>query len=183
MVVEHEDQFDYRVFHFFDRTIPSSFDPFFKFMTIFGSVYFLLPAYLIIVAFFIWKKQKTVWLSALIVIIVSNLVTFLSKLFYARGRPDLSLFKKAATYSFPSGHTLSIVIFTSILISIVMKYYWSRAAKIIIYCLLIAFTILVALSRVILKYHFASDVIAGFSAGIACSILYFWLLSKMDPHF
>src|SRR5690349_20329944 len=180
LVVEKEDQFDFRVFHFFDRVIPASFHSFFRFMTIFGSVYFLLPAYLMLVGFFIWKKQKSIWLSALIVIVVSNLITFFSKLFYGRVRPDLLLFKKAVTYSFPIGHTISIVVFTAILISIVREYYWNRSAKIAIIIILILFALLVALSRIILHFHYSSDVLAGLCAGITCSLLYFWLLGKLD---
>lgn len=58
-------------------------------------------------------------------------------------------------YSFPSGHTLHAVAFT-----VVALHYYPALAV-----LVIPFTILVALSRVILGLHFVSDVIAGACLG------------------
>ena len=36
----------------------------------------------------------------------------------------------------------------------------------------------VALSRIILRFHYASDVLAGLSLGIAYVLLFFWLRKK-----
>ncbi len=54
-------------------------------------------------------------------------------------------------FSFPSGHTLHAVSFTGVL----LHYYPEWAA------LLIPFTVLIALSRVILGLHYPSDVLMG----------------------
>jgi undecaprenyl-diphosphatase len=54
-------------------------------------------------------------------------------------------------YSFPSGHTLHAVSF-----SLVLAHYFPEWAA-----LLLAFTVLVALSRVVLGLHYPSDVAAG----------------------
>jgi len=68
-------------------------------------------------------------------------------------------------YSFPSGHTLHSVCFSSVLIA----YYpeWSL--------LLIPFTILVGLSRPILGLHYPSDVIVGAIIGWSLATLSLFL--------
>ena len=60
-------------------------------------------------------------------------------------------------FSFPSGHTLHAVAFTTIAIA-----YYPRLAF-----LLIPFTFLVALSRMVLGLHYPSDVLAGAAIGAA----------------
>ncbi len=64
-------------------------------------------------------------------------------------------------YSFPSGHTLHAVAF-----SIVATYHFPRLTW-----LLLPFTILVALSRLILGLHYPSDVLAGALLGAGLAIL------------
>jgi len=59
------------------------------------------------------------------------------------------------TFSFPSGHTLHAVAFSLV----ALAYYPSLAA------LLVPFTLLTALSRVVLGLHYPSDVLAGAALG------------------
>jgi len=65
-------------------------------------------------------------------------------------------------YSFPSGHTLHAVLFTSIAIS------YAPALSII----LIPFAVLVATSRIVLGLHYPSDVIVAAFLG--------WLIARMS---
>ena len=68
-------------------------------------------------------------------------------------------------YSFPSGHTLHAVAFTTIASARYPQLVW----------LLVPFTLLVALSRMVLGVHYPSDVFAGCSLGafVAGISLYF----------
>jgi len=68
-------------------------------------------------------------------------------------------------YSFPSGHTLHAVAFTVILVSHYPVLGW----------ITIPFTILVALSRVVLGLHYPSDVLAGAASGYLVSELTLWI--------
>lgn len=68
-------------------------------------------------------------------------------------------------YSFPSGHTLHAVTFTLLAV-----FYFPMLAW-----LLIPFSILVALSRVVLGLHYPSDVIAGVIIGAAIAMISLWI--------
>jgi undecaprenyl-diphosphatase len=64
-------------------------------------------------------------------------------------------------FSFPSGHTLHALIFTGM----TLAYFPSLAV------LVIPFTMMVALSRVVLGLHYPSDVLAGAVIGMMMSII------------
>jgi len=69
-------------------------------------------------------------------------------------------------FSFPSGHTLHAVIF-----SMIALHYYPQLALI-----LLPFTLLVALSRVVLGLHYPSDVLAGALIGATLAALSIWLV-------
>lgn len=68
-------------------------------------------------------------------------------------------------YSFPSGHTLHAVAFSLILVSHYPVLGW----------ITIPFTILVALSRIVLGLHYPSDVLAGAASGYLVSEFTLWI--------
>lgn len=68
-------------------------------------------------------------------------------------------------YSFPSGHTLQAVLFTTVATA------WFPALAPV----LLAFALLVALSRVVLGLHYPTDVIVGAVIGYGLARLSLWL--------
>ena len=74
-------------------------------------------------------------------------------------------------FSFPSGHTLHAVSFT-----IVALAYFPQLAP-----LLVPFTVLVALSRVVLGVHYPSDVFAALLIGCGLGGASLWLVHPLAP--
>jgi undecaprenyl-diphosphatase len=179
IVVEKEDWFDSSSFNFFSSRSTPELISFFRFITFFGSIPFLLSAYVLLILFLIYRKRKIDALCIGVIAIISSLLIFGLKNVYARPRPQLPLFAKATNYSFPSGHSLSSIVFCGVMMALVWESSLSKTGRIILSLLLLLFTLLVGISRIVLRYHFASDVVAGFGIGLACMILFFWLRRNM----
>ncbi len=148
-------------------------------VTFFGSSQFLLPAYILLIAFLIWKNKKVIAIDISIIAISSTLVMLFLKEYFKRHRPDSTLVKTIVGYSFPSGHTVSSFIFSCILAYLLWKTNISTFKKYSISLLLLLYTIAIGLSRIILMVHFATDVIAAFCFGIAWVLSSFWVIKKI----
>ena len=97
-----------------------------------------------------------------------------------RQRPPAPLIAILHDYSFPSGHTFSSVVFFGMLMHIVYQNCMINSVK---WWLIILFSLLVlaiGFSRVYLRFHYASDVIAGFCLGIIWLVLARWILLRTE---
>lgn len=179
VLYENEKTFDTRIFNFFASYTNPSLIEVMKIFTFFGTIQFLIPAYAIIIAYFIIQKQYRRAIDISIVALSSSVFMFGLKDFFHRERPELPIVR-SFTYSFPSGHALCSFIFCSVLIYLIdvsnIRYLWKWILS--IFLLLFSFTI--GVSRIVLKMHYATDVIAGFCLGIAWVILSFWILRKVN---
>jgi membrane-associated phospholipid phosphatase len=182
VVLEKEDIFDSRVFHFLAQFATPAFIKVAHAITFFGSTYFFFPAYTLLVLYFLFRRKPAYALDIALVGVSSTLMmTFLKKIFH-RQRPDHPIFKALTNYSFPSGHALSSFIFCSVLIYIVWHGRLSKAWKWTLSILLFLFAISIGISRIILRYHYASDVLAGMCLGFAWAMFSLWLLRKFRHH-
>lgn len=178
IVIEKEDWFDIRVFeylHIYSSPLTLNL---FNFLTFFGSSAFIFPAYLILILLLIYKNRKSDAIDVGILGITSTILLYILKISFARARPDFPLMSQLTTYSFPSGHTLSAFIFFCVLVVEVWKFKIQNKWKISLTILFAFLSLAVALSRIVLRYHYASDVLAGISLGIAYLLLFFWLRKK-----
>ncbi|CAH9050210.1 hypothetical protein PSECIP111951_00144 [Pseudoalteromonas holothuriae] len=81
--------------------------------------------------------------------------------------PDLKITESAIDlYSFPSGHTMHSICFSIILMS--SNLWWGL--------LVIPFTVLVSISRVVLGLHYPSDVIVGAFIGASVATISLYLM-------
>jgi membrane-associated phospholipid phosphatase len=180
MVFEDKNtRFDEQVFSWIVPHTNSRTTAFMQFITFFGSPMFLLPANIILAGVFLFTRNHQIYtLKVAAVALTSTGVMFLLKIILQRERPLVPLISKAHGYSFPSGHSFSSLVFFGMLGYIIFRTINNKPLKwlLVISCFL--FAILIGLSRIYLKVHFASDVIAGFCLGIIWLLLAKWLLVK-----
>ena len=101
----------------------------------------------------------------------------LLKWLFNRSRPDIvPHLVEVSTLSFPSGHAmLSAAVYLS-LAAVITQNVSGHYKKIFIICAALLLTGAIGLSRIYLGVHYPSDVIAGWSAGLAWAIIC-WLLA------
>jgi undecaprenyl-diphosphatase len=104
----------------------------------------------------------------------------LFKEIFKRHRPIDPLIRNVTGFSFPSGHSFSSFTFFGLLIYILWKTGIKRVWKILLTIVLFLFGAIIAFSRVYLRVHYPSDVVAGFCLSIIWLMLSLWILHKAD---
>ena len=179
IVFEKEEAFDQRAFEVFTKISTPLIIEISKVLAFLGSPYFFIPAYCVIIGWLVFEKRRVEALHVFIIAVTSTILLHSLKAIFGRQRPHLPLFDELDNYSFPSGHALSSFIFSAVLIRLIWLGNWSRSIKISICILLVLWSLCVGISRIILRYHFASDVLAGFLVGFAWAILSFFVQNRI----
>lgn len=179
----HKLQFDQRVFAYLKSHVSERNNEVMLFFTFLGTHEFLIPANLALIAYFLFiKKQK--WYSIKIpAIALSSLgLMFLLKFAFHRERPLVPLLQEAKGLSFPSGHALMSVTFYGLLVYIIFKTIENKELKWTLISMLILLILIIGFSRIYLRVHYASDVIAGYCIGFLWLVFTVWLLNKMEKY-
>jgi undecaprenyl-diphosphatase len=173
--VRQKDEFDHAVFQFFNNLASNEFYSITRFITFFGTTECLLPCFLGFLLYFLVTKQKKYAIELGILGATSTGLLFGLKAVFKRERPQFPVFEHVGAYSFPSGHALLSFVFFSFII----YWLWSRNTKPLpkyfITAFLLLFALLLGISRIVLRVHYATDVIAGFCIGLTWLILNFWV--------
>ena len=156
---------------------------FMLFITLLGKHQFLIPANLILIAFFLFIGKHN-WFSVRVgAIALSSLaLMFLLKYLFKRKRPLSPLLQSARGLSFPSGHAIMAVTFYGLIIYIITHTINDPVVRYILIALLIVLIILIGFSRVYLRVHYASDVLAGFIIGIIWLFISLNVLKKVEEY-
>lgn len=97
------------------------------------------------------------------------------KQLFARHRPDSALWLIPETgFSFPSGHSMNGLIWYGMMIYMIRKYMKNRKAANVLTVLLVLLILGIGWSRIFVSVHYASDVAAGFAAGLC------WLMAAVE---
>lgn len=181
IVLEKEGSFDTKVFKMLSFIERPSAHNIMLFFTFFGSTNFLLPAYILISAYFLFIRRKHSYtLNVAAVGISSGALLYLLKSIFKRQRPAEQLLKNVAGYSYPSGHSFSSFTFCGMLIYLVWQSHMSKPAKWICSILLFLFAATIAFSRVYFRVHYPSDVLAGFFLSIIWLTICYFVLIKWN---
>src|SRR5215213_8536285 len=102
-----KDQFDFAVFDYLKQYVSDPLTAVMKFITFFGTHSFLIPANLVLIAYFLFVNKHR-WYSIKIPVVAIGGVSlmFLLKFLFNRPRPLIPLLKEAQGLSFPSGHAM-----------------------------------------------------------------------------
>lgn len=179
VVFEKEDILDTAVTSFLQPYYNNNTKALMQFFSFFGSTGFLLPAYILIIGWMYKTGKRWYALNVLIISLGSFLLVKSLKLVFRRDRPGESLIENLQSYSFPSGHTVSAIVFFSLLIYVVWKTNLRKAFKVIVTIGAVITALMVGVSRIMLGVHYPSDVIAGVALASAWVMLSSWLLGKI----
>jgi undecaprenyl-diphosphatase len=177
-VIDKNHVFDEKVFFFLKDHTGPEITRWMKAITFFGSTTFLFPAYITLISWLLFRGKKRWAFDISVVALSGELMKQILKNSFRRPRPDLPLLESLHSYSFPSGHALSSFILFASIIYLLWHGTYKPVWRWTISILLLFFSFLIGFSRIILRFHYASDVIAGFCMGFAWVSLSLWLLDK-----
>ncbi len=178
-----QDSIDQKVFDYLSHYTTDAVTVFMQFFTFLGSHFFLIPAWLIVFAYYFFVRKQKWHAVKLITIGASNLLLMFGlKLLFNRPRPLFPLLKEVPGLSFPSGHAFMSLTFFGLLIYLAYRNVSNKWIKWIVIAMLLMIIFVVGLSRVYLRLHYASDVIAGFCFGILALIILLWMLRQVEKY-
>ncbi|MEP7230173.1 MAG: phosphatase PAP2 family protein [Ginsengibacter sp.] len=183
IVLEHEGGFDAAIFKAVSTIQSPAATSFFEIVTFFGSSAFLFPAYIILILILLIKKSWTLAIDVLVVGLTTTAILDILKNTFRRVRPLDPLIKNVTGFSYPSGHSFSSYTFFGLIIFLIWQTKIQAAWKITATILLFIFATAIAFSRVYLRVHFPSDVIAGLCLSVVWLMISLWLLQKRKRHF
>jgi undecaprenyl-diphosphatase len=143
-------------------------------LTFIGSAPVLVTLTLIS-AVVLWRWTRSLRAPAVLVLAMlgSTVLTTGLKALIGRARPDgtLVLGPVTETFAFPSGHTLNSTVFFLTLAALVCARITSRRTRTAVLAVAVVMSIGVGLSRVYLGYHWATDVVAGWTLAIVWVVI------------
>jgi len=166
--------FDNKVIEWFNIMHVNAFTKILTFITNLGDWYLPIA---VIVCIFLFFKNKWYFYILAGSYLFSGIISFVTKLLILRPIPVVALINIPNSYSFPSGHTLTSIVFyitLCYLLTINIKGF----KRTIILFLIVSLILLIALSRVYLGVHFFSDVVGGLILGLISEMMIINIINK-----
>lgn len=166
--------FDQKFIDFIDEISGDNLTNIFRFITNFGDIYIPL---IILTFILIFVKNKWYFILELGGYTIAGIITYVSKLLATRPRPLEALIKIPSSYSFPSGHTLTSLVFYGLLFYLI-SFKSDKITKILAFSISLLLISLIAISRIYLGVHYFTDVLGGFIIGIPCLMMIINIIEK-----
>ena len=167
--------FDAPLLHFAHAMARDGFDQGFLWITRLGYQWGVVPADVLLVLVLALTRRMREGLFAGVALIGSALLNVGAKHLFARARPSLwESISPEATFSFPSGHAMGSMTLAMVLVLLAWYTRWRWWVTVP----MAVFVVLVGLSRVYLGVHFPSDILAGWTAAIAWTVLAYLLVFR-----
>ena len=133
--------------------------------TFLGSTTTLLPVFVLGFLCLVWLRRRRDALFLTVAIGGSIALDGTMKLFFARPRPRLPWAQVLPDYSFPSGHSMnSIVLFLAL--ALLVWQIRGRPTGVVAVAVALVLSLTIGISRIYLGYHYFTDVLGGFLAGV-----------------
>lgn len=135
----------------------------------------IIAAAIVVMILVVYKKRKEAVIVAVYMLSVWRLNEFLKKLLHrpridvSQHLVDISGYSHNNSFSLPSGHSMNFMALVLLTLYFIWIYSDSKKLKAGSILLLLPYGLLVGLSRVYLNVHYFSDVVTGWSVGIACA--------------
>lgn len=173
--------FDARAFRWAHRLLGDNQSGWVEQVTFLASRNFITAVALLLIGYFLLVRRHR-WYTLLVPVVALGSITLnlVLKNTYNRPRPLLPLVS-ASGLSFPSGHAMISASFYGLLVYLVMTHV--RRQKVlrgVLIVLLVGLVLLIGLTRVYLRVHYASDVLAGFTAGLVWLLIAIPLLQQIE---
>ena len=156
---------------------------FMNFITFFGKHDALIPLNILLIGYFLYKKKRWFAIRITALALSSLLLKFILKLYFQRARPDIPVIEKVDGYSFPSGHALIGVVFYGLVIFVIWHEVKQKWLKILLTIFFVLFILLISFSRIYLRVHYASDVIAGIAVGFIWLVLSLNIIHRIEKKY
>jgi membrane-associated phospholipid phosphatase len=167
-VVEGDTHVDTRLANWLHDHASPGWTSFFERVTWLGNVPVLVAVTAAAAAVLAWKRRRTELLRLILAVVGAEILTLGLKLGFHRERPFFSdPLASETSYSFPSGHaSVSLAVYGTIAF-IAARNLANVRARLAVLVAAGILILLIGISRLYLGVHFLTDVIAGFSLGLA----------------
>jgi membrane-associated phospholipid phosphatase len=173
---------DEKAFAFAHAIVNDSTTQLMEIVTFFGSHYFLIPGNLLLAVYFLLTKKSRYSIKVSAIALSSVLIMLGLKLLFNRHRPLIPLLEPARGLSFPSGHAFMSVCFYGLLMIIIWREERPHPVlKWVLLLLVITLLLFIGFSRIYLRVHYFTDVLAGFCIGSFWLLLSSFLIDRIRP--
>jgi membrane-associated phospholipid phosphatase len=146
------------------------------FFALLGSHKFLIPAWFILALLYYFLYKEKLGGAKILGIGIFNLIIMFSlKFLFNRPRPSMPLISEVPGLSFPSGHAFMGLTFFSIVIYFVYRDVKNVFIKYALVLLLALTIIMIGFSRIYLRLHYTTDVIAGYCFGMLSFSFFYYV--------
>ncbi|MEN9547810.1 MAG: hypothetical protein RIR12_401 [Bacteroidota bacterium] len=149
-----------------------------KGITFLGNYHFLVPANILLLFFLLYKKENKAARILLFMSLTSLGLMMLLKDLFHRPRPEEAMISGIKNFSFPSGHAFMSITFFSLLAIVASYYIWYATLKKILLFLIILLILIIGFSRIYLRVHYTTDVVAGYCIGYSWLTFCLWIFTK-----
>lgn len=178
--VQQDSVFDNTVFRFAESHTTQQLTRFMKIISFFASVEYLMvmpPLLVLLLSFF--RDLRWYGLKVLVISFSSSVLNQALKHFFERPRPEFAMLQQSG-HSFPSGHAMIGGAFYGLLIYIVWRTVRVKSLRWALAVLLTLLILLIGYSRVYLKVHYATDVLAGYALGFLWLMLSVYFMRRLE---